>query len=495
MSEETKRWIRTGNIFLLLFVAVSGYLYFTRGEYSLNILNKAFAHTGALTAAITLVIGPLSAKIIYFARYMTIRRHLGLSAFGFLLLHITTSLIQTEEFPIFGWYLERWIPIGLGLFAAALWTYMAYLSRNIKIRQMGADRWKKQLRLAGDLAFGGALLHISILKYPIWLRFFNTVSGKTVGENAVFTPPLTLIVSMMLFGVIVYRLYNAYQFKHKRQIHAVKEVNMKMEITEGAQLLNLHGKTAIVTGAVGIGYGIAYRLAEAGANVMVASRDEASVKETASKLTQKGWKVQGIKTDVSQEEDVKQMVSATVAAFGSVDILVNNAGIYPSIPVSQMTLSDFDNVLSINLKGVFLCTKYTSEQMIKQGNGGKIINVTSIDALHPSSVGLAHYDASKHGVWGFTKNVALELAQHKIWVNAIAPGGIITPGVQKLQGKMPVAQGVDMAKVMESFLAKIPMHRMGEADDIGKVALFLASDMSSYMTGSQIVVDGGVLLS
>jgi 2-deoxy-D-gluconate 3-dehydrogenase len=133
--------------------------------------------------------------------------------------------------------------------------------------------------------------------------------------------------------------------------------------------------------------------------------------------------------------------------------------------------------------------------MIKQGNGGKIINVTSIDALHPSSVGLAHYDASKHGVWGFTKNVALELAPHKIWVNAIAPGGIQTPGVQKLQKDSPVPQGVDMQKLLEAFLAKIPMKRMGDPDDIGKVALFLASDMSSYMTGSQVVVDGGVLLS
>ena len=212
-------------------------------------------------------------------------------------------------------------------------------------------------------------------------------------------------------------------------------------------------------------------------------------------LENKDLKVKAIKVDVSKEEDVKKMVEETVNLYGSVDILVNNAGIYPSIPVSQMSLSDFEKVVAINLKGVFLCTKYVSEQMIKQGRGGKIINITSIDALHPSSVGLAHYDASKHGVWGFTKNVALELAPHKIWVNAIAPGGIATPGVANLQKSMSVPQGVDMSKMLETFLAKIPMRRMGEPDDIGKVALFLASDMSSYMTGSQIVVDGGVLLS
>ncbi|MDP3732911.1 MAG: SDR family NAD(P)-dependent oxidoreductase [Candidatus Daviesbacteria bacterium] len=250
------------------------------------------------------------------------------------------------------------------------------------------------------------------------------------------------------------------------------------------KLMDLSGKVAIVTGgAMGIGLGIASRLAEAGVSVVVAD------------LENKDLKVKAIKVDVSKEEDVKKMVKETVNLYGSVDILVNNAGIYPSIPVSQMSLSDFEKVVAINLKGVFLCTKYVSEQMIKQGRGGKIINITSIDALHPSSVGLAHYDASKHGVWGFTKNVALELAPHKIWVNAIAPGGIATPGVANLQKSMSVPQGVDMSKMLETFLAKIPMRRMGEPDDIGKVALFLASDMSSYMTGSQIVVDGGVLLS
>ncbi len=268
-----------------------------------------------------------------------------------------------------------------------------------------------------------------------------------------------------------------------------------MEIIPIQKLLVLSGKTAIVTGAVGIGCGIAYRLAEAGANVVVASLLKEEADDTVNKLIAKRWKATAVQADVSNEADVKKMVEQAVTAYGSVDILVNNAGVYPSIPVMQMTLSDFEKVLAVNLKGVFLCTKYVAEQMIKQGNGGKVINVTSIDALHPSSVGLAHYDASKHGVWGFTKNVALELAPHKIWVNAIAPGGILTPGVEKLQKSMPVPQGVDMQKLLETFLGKIPMHRLGEADEIGKVALFLASDMSSYMTGTQIVVDGGVLLS
>ena len=258
------------------------------------------------------------------------------------------------------------------------------------------------------------------------------------------------------------------------------------------QLLNLTGKTAIVTGAVGIGYGIAYRLAEAGAHVMIASRNQDEVAEAVRKLTVLGYRTHGIKTDVSVEDDVKKLVDETMEICGNIDILVNNAGIYPSIPVMKMSLADFDNVLAVNLRGVFLTTKYVAEQMIAKGSGGRIINITSIDALHPSMIGLAHYDASKHGVWGFTKNVALELAPHKIWVNAIAPGGILTPGVEKQQAPH---ETVDMKVVTENFLNKIPMHRFGQQDDIGKVALFLASDMASYITGTQIVVDGGVLLS
>lgn len=259
------------------------------------------------------------------------------------------------------------------------------------------------------------------------------------------------------------------------------------------ELLDLTGKTVIVTGgARGIGFAIADRLTQAGANVVVASLKENELNNSVKELEKNGGKVKGIKTDISNEEEVKKLIAFAVDNFGSLDILVNNAGIFPSVSLSKMTKEDFRKVISVNLEGVFLCTKYASEQMIKQGRGGKIINITSIDAIHPSMVGLAHYDASKHGVWGFTKNCALELSAHKIWVNAIAPGGIATPGVQEMQQPN---KGVDMTKALEAFLNKIPMHRMGDPDDIGKVALFLASDMSSYMTGAQIVVDGGVLLS
>ncbi len=258
------------------------------------------------------------------------------------------------------------------------------------------------------------------------------------------------------------------------------------------ELLNLKGKAAIVTGgAKGIGKGIAYRLAEAGAKVLVADLDEAAAIATEKELTDKGWSVSAIVTDVSSEKDVIKMIATCKEQFGAVDILVNNAGIYPPEPVAQMSEANFEKVMHVNLRSVFLTTKHVAEVMKQQG-GGKIINITSIDALHPSMIGLAHYDASKHGVWGFTKNSALELAEHKIWVNAIAPGGVITPGVAAMSQGATAEQS---ASSTEAFIAKIPMHRMGEPDEIGMVALFLASDMSSYMTGSQVVVDGGALLS
>ncbi len=260
-------------------------------------------------------------------------------------------------------------------------------------------------------------------------------------------------------------------------------------------LLNLSGKTAIVTGgAVGIGYGIAYRLAEAGANVIIANRTEGEGMAAAEALRKLGFRAKAIRTDVSDEESVKNLVNAVVRDFGAIDILVNNAGIYPEIPLLQMKAADFDKVIAVNLRGVFLCTRYVADEMIRRKAGGRIINITSIDALHPSMVGLAHYDASKHGVWGFTKNIALELAPHKIWVNAVAPGGILTPGVQKLNQAMPPAPGMDMEKVMQAFINNIPMGKLGDPDDIGKAVLFLASEMSTYMTGSQIVIDGGILL-
>ncbi len=258
-------------------------------------------------------------------------------------------------------------------------------------------------------------------------------------------------------------------------------------------LLDLHGRTAIVTGgAMGIGRGIVERLAEAGASVVVADADLAAAEATAKELTDQHRSVLPMYVDVGDADDVHTLVADTIGWRGRVDILVNNAGIFPSMPVLEMTPDDFDRVIRTNLRGVYLCSREAALRMRGQDSGGRIVNVTSVDALHPSSVGLAHYDASKHGVWGFTKNLALELAPHHIWVNAVAPGAVATPGVAAMQGG---SGGTDPQETLQAFLARIPAGRMGVPDDIARAVLFLASDLASYVTGAQLVVDGGVLLS
>jgi 2-deoxy-D-gluconate 3-dehydrogenase len=256
------------------------------------------------------------------------------------------------------------------------------------------------------------------------------------------------------------------------------------------ELVDLTGKAAIVTGgAKGIGRGISRRLAEAGAAVLVADVDLLGAERCAAELIAAGGRASAFAVDVSAEGQVRAMVAVCRERFGSLDILVNNAGIFPAAPIAEMTPQLFDRVIAVNLRGLFLCTKLAAVAMIEQGRGGRIVNITSIDALHPSMVGLAHYDASKHGAWGFTKNAALELAPHGIWVNAIAPGGVATPGVAAMQADNAGAADI------EAFMSRIPMHRMGEPDDIARIALVLASGLASYMTGSQVVVDGGALLA
>jgi 2-dehydro-3-deoxy-D-gluconate 5-dehydrogenase len=254
-----------------------------------------------------------------------------------------------------------------------------------------------------------------------------------------------------------------------------------------ADLVDLAGKTAIVTGAsMGIGCGIAERLHEAGAAVLIADLDLAAGEAVAERLNQsRPGSVVALRTDVSRRADTDAMIAAAVDRFGGLDILVNNAGIYPFAPFLEVEAELFERVLRVNLIGVFNAMQAAARQMIAQGRGGKIINVSSIDALHPSMTGLAHYDASKHGVWGLTKNVALELAEHGIAVNALAPGAIATPGS---------SGGAVDPEMLRATEQRIPMHRMGSPDDMACVALFLASDLSSYLTGSQIVADGGMLL-
>ncbi|NLU42845.1 MAG: SDR family oxidoreductase [Firmicutes bacterium] len=255
---------------------------------------------------------------------------------------------------------------------------------------------------------------------------------------------------------------------------------------------DISGKNAIVTGgAMGIGFGIVKRFVEAGANVVIADIDLNAAEAAAKKLAEGPGKAVAMRVDVSQEDAGDKMVEKCVKEFGSVDILVNNAGIFPSVPMLEMEPALFDKVIAINLKGLAFASKAAAAQMIKQGKEGKIINIASIDSLHPSMVGLAAYDASKGGVLMFTKNFALEVAPHGILVNAIAPGGITTEGTSGPIGSLTKEQ---MEQVLDQFKQLIPLGRMGEPDDIAKVTLFLASPAADYMTGEMIVVDGGRLL-
>jgi len=265
------------------------------------------------------------------------------------------------------------------------------------------------------------------------------------------------------------------------------------QYTSVNELISLGQKRAIVTGgAVGIGFVIAYRLAEAGATVVIADSNRSKGQEASEELKSYGYDASFIQCDVSQEQAVEALVKTAVERTGGIDILVNNAGIYPRIPLEAMSSEDFEQVISVNLKGTFLCSREISLQMITQRRGGCIINIASIDAIHPSSKGLSAYDASKGGVLTLTKSMALELGQYDIRVNAIAPGGILTEGVRSSLGGSSAQQGKAQLK---AFMSRMALGRMGNADDIGRVALFLASDLASYMTGSLITVDGGYLIS
>jgi 2-deoxy-D-gluconate 3-dehydrogenase len=261
----------------------------------------------------------------------------------------------------------------------------------------------------------------------------------------------------------------------------------------GANPFDIAGKTAIVTGgAMGIGFGVVERFAGAGANVLIADLDLEQAKGKAASVAGPG-EVAAVAVDVAAPGAGRRLVDECISKFGEVDILVNNAGIYPMTPMLDMSRESWQRVIDINLTGLAFISKAVAGRMVEQGTGGKIINLASIDALHPSMVGLAAYDSSKGGVLMFTRSFALEMGPHGVTVNAIAPGGINTEGTAAPLVGSGMSEA-EMKAMTDQFVAGIPLRRMGEPDDIAKVALFLASPASDYMTGELIVVDGGALL-
>ena len=247
--------------------------------------------------------------------------------------------------------------------------------------------------------------------------------------------------------------------------------------------MQLEGKVALVTGASrGIGRAVAIRLAKSGAKIAVNyAGNQAAAEEVKQIIEQNGGEAILVQADISNAESVDAMVAQVMEAFGRIDILVNNAGITRDTLLMRMKEADWNAVIQTNLTGVFYVTKAVSKIMMKQ-RYGKIVNMSSVVGLM-GNAGQANYAAAKAGVIGFTKSMAKELAARNITVNAIAPGFIATDMTAVLSDK-----------VKEDLATKIPMGRLGEADDIASAVLFLVSDSANYITGQTLNVDGGMVM-
>ncbi|MGH9493107.1 MAG: SDR family oxidoreductase [Terriglobales bacterium] len=247
----------------------------------------------------------------------------------------------------------------------------------------------------------------------------------------------------------------------------------------------LEGKVGIVTGGTsGIGREAAVLFAKAGAKVVVAGRRQAEGEETVGLVRAAGGDALFVKTDVSQAAEVQALVQKTVEKFGRLDVAFNNAGIEGSwIPIAEQPAEDWDRTIGINLKGTWLCLKYEIQQMLKQGEGGAIVNMASIAGLI-GSPGAAAYCASKHGVLGLTKSAALETARSGIRVNAVCPAVIETPMGERLWGE-PEAR--------KYALGLHPIGRFGTPMEVAEAVVWMCSERASFMTGQSLVLDGGFL--
>lgn len=240
--------------------------------------------------------------------------------------------------------------------------------------------------------------------------------------------------------------------------------------------MRLKDKVAIITGAArGIGLTTAQTFHREGARVVLCDRDQAEVEAAAAAI---GQGALGVVADTTKTESVQALLATTREKFGKVDILVNNAGIIRDKQLLKMEEDEFDSVIAVNLKGVYLCTRHTAAFMVEQG-GGVILNASSVVALY-GNFGQTNYVASKAGVIGMTKVWARELGRKGVRVNAVAPGFIETR----------MTEGIP-DKVIDKLLERVPLGRMGKPQDIANAYLFLASDEAAYITGHVLSVDGG----
>jgi len=255
----------------------------------------------------------------------------------------------------------------------------------------------------------------------------------------------------------------------------------------------LSGQTAIVTGAnSGIGKAVAIALGQAGADVVVNYvQGDAAIGEVVDAITAEGRRAMAFKADVSNEDEVEAMFQAAIQEFGTVDILINNAGLQRDAAIDQMTLAQWNTVISVNLTGQFLCARAAIREFKRRGvvesvsvSAGKIICISSVHEVIPWG-GHVNYAASKGGVMLMMKSIAQEVAPFRIRVNSVCPGAVRTP-INTAAWNTPEAYA--------SLMTLVPYKRIGEPDDIGRVTAFLASDQADYITGASIFVDGGMTL-
>lgn len=258
-----------------------------------------------------------------------------------------------------------------------------------------------------------------------------------------------------------------------------------------SELVSLEGKAAVITGgARGIGLAIAKRFAEAGADVLIGDLDKGGADYAAESLAVFGHKAIGGELDARDEVSITQLADRAVLELGTIDVWVNNAGIYPSVPVLEMTEAQWDKVLDLNLKGTFLGARESAKRMIAAGHGGVIINLASTAGFRAAGPGIAHYVSSKFGVRGLTMALAVELGPHGIRVLALAPTVIETPGMEE---GLEAFRAAGLGDMIEQIGARVPLGRTGVPDDVARVALFCATDLSALMTGSTVPVDAGDL--
>ncbi|MBW1799665.1 MAG: glucose 1-dehydrogenase [Deltaproteobacteria bacterium] len=260
-------------------------------------------------------------------------------------------------------------------------------------------------------------------------------------------------------------------------------MRVKMGIEEQKNMFDLSGKTAIVTGGSGgAGKAISIGLALFGADVVVTARTLSTLEETAAEIEKQGRKALPIACDVADEDNVNNMVGQTMKEFGKIDILVTTAGIALRHPAEEMVIDDFQKVMEVNVKGTMNCCKAVAQEMIKKGEGGRIVTVGSIRGLQGHPAGYAAYGTSKGAVHLLTKQLATEWAKYKIHVNCIAPCIFWTPLTE------PILSDEEMYKV---FMQRIPLGRPAEPEDLVGAVVYLSSKASDMVTGATLYIDGG----